>query len=135
VEFDYTTLVQGGRPRPYLEIKIRQAGGTNEFDFYGIVDSGADSTAFPFGAAILIGLTDLSKFSQEDCGGATGETTGYVQEAEICVLGTWYRWKITFLPELNDNALLGRADFFRVFRVGFDELAQKFDITPHASND
>jgi hypothetical protein len=131
VEFTYTTIKEGDLPRPYLDVKIRVAEGRKEQEFSALVDSGADSTVFPLSATHTIGLTDFSGASVLRGNTAGGPVEILVFPIEICILGCWHRWHIGFSAQLGQAPLLGRLDFFRLFRVSIDERDRKFELLPH----
>jgi hypothetical protein len=127
LEFDYTVIEEDGRFRPYFDVKIRLAEGGVEREFTGLLDSGADDTVFPVSAARAIGLSDLSR-----CPVVTYSTAGdpvqvYRYTLQVCVLGRWHTWEIGLNEHLGQTPLLGRTDFFRLFKeVRFDDAREKF---------
>lgn len=99
----------------------------------GLVDSGADTTSFPFGYASLMGYTPATLNPQMSFGVA-GSTTSYlakepssmfVPEVEKIVIDI----RPLFIPG-SQMVLWGRDDFMMRFDVAIREKAQEFSITP-----
>ncbi len=99
----------------------------------GIVDSGADTSSFPFGYASLMGYTPQTlvpeTFGQA---GGTGTAfraqqpcTAYVPEIPQVVVSM----TPSFIPGAQ-MVLWGRKDFMTYFDVAFQETQQRFTITP-----
>jgi hypothetical protein len=95
-----------------------------------LVDSGADSSLFPLQIAPLIGI-DITRCEQATGITAGGKAKRYIWEDGVgtTVLERKVRLRGAFgaCPVI----LLGRKDFFREFKIGFDEREQTFSLAPY----
>lgn len=88
---------------------------------YAIVDSGANISLFQWEIAELLGLK-VSSGGQISLSGIGGKIQGYLHSIPITVAGKTCRCRICFSRQLKVPLnLLGRDNFFRFFRVTFDE--------------
>ena len=98
------------------------------------MDSGADESCFPVEYAQTLGI-DLKDCDESECRTAGGPTPqfkwGKMLEVQI---QTMQNMRIdvsaTFIKGL-DVTLLGRNDFFQVFKVDFDHRALTFWLEPY----
>jgi hypothetical protein len=93
-----------------------------------LIDSGADCSCFPVIWAEQLGV-DLAA-----CVARTGNTAGGSTEQFRWVPGlnaeiAGVEVQLTAVFTSTPIALLGRQDFFRVFRVNFDERSRSFTLT------
>ena len=95
------------------------------------MDSGADSSLFPDAMMPLLGI------DKADCKEIQGKTA-----SGNCTYWHWDKGKLEAEIEgkhvnlvamfsATERALLGRRDFFRVFKVAFDERKQRFRLDPY----
>lgn len=128
----YRALVPGDIPRPILGMQVTGINGRSGIIF-GIVDSGADTSAFPFGYASLMGYTaqTLTPETYQQVGG-TG-TAFRALTASQAVVPEIPTVTVPILPLLVQGAqaaLWGRMDFMTYFDVAIYEAEQRFTITP-----
>ena len=100
----------------------------------GLIDSGADESCFPVEYASTLGV-ELDECDESECRTAGGPTKQYKWDKPLEVqLQTLQNKRIkvgaTFIKGL-DITLLGRDDFFAVFKVDFDHRDQKFWLEPY----
>jgi len=100
----------------------------------GLIDSGADESCFPLEYAATLGV-DIKECEESECRTAGGPTKQYKWDKPLEVqLQTMKNMRIevsaTFVKGL-DVTLLGRSDFFTVFKVDFDEREQRFWLEPY----
>jgi hypothetical protein len=127
----YRAFVQGDIPRPILGMNVTGINGQGGV-VYGIVDSGADTSSFPFGYATLMGYTPatLTPETFRQVGGAgtayraLAPSTAVVPE----IPGVTVQMHPQFVQG-SEMVLWGRMDFMRYFNVAFDEPNQQFTIT------
>jgi hypothetical protein len=99
----------------------------------GLVDSGADTTSFPFGYASLMGYS-LATLRQQSSVGVAGATASYVAQAPCSMLvpeipAVVVQIYPAFVPG-SQLVLWGRQDFMARFDVAMMEKQQRFSITP-----
>jgi hypothetical protein len=98
----------------------------------GIVDTGADTSSFPFDYAQLMGYTTAT-LVPETFAQAGGSGNGY-RATQACsavvpeVPGTVVSMMPSFVPG-SPMVLWGRTDFMQVFDVAISESSQQFTIT------
>ncbi len=101
----------------------------------GIVDSGADSTCFPYGYASLMGY-DPSTLNPQTTGHAAGTALTYLGTMPASmVLPELPSLTVEFYPRFCEGlqfALWGRADFMAQFEVTFVQAEQRFLLTANA---
>lgn len=95
------------------------------------MDSGADYSVFPSAWASHLGI-DLSTCEKQDCETAGGPAKQYycnnqTVEAEIQSMNERVQLVAAF-SDVIPVGLLGRGDFFAVFKVSFDERTQTFRL-------
>jgi hypothetical protein len=100
----------------------------NRYTIRALVDSGADHSVFPKSYASHFGV-DLAECEEVASGTAGGSGIVLVHplplEAEIQAMNVRFAMKSAY-TERGSTVLLGREDFFKEFRVTFDEPAQTF---------
>ncbi len=116
---------------PVLPLVLRGPSGAQTPPIPCLVDSGASSSLFPAPVAQLVGV-DLTK-----CDLIDGMTAGGVSKRYRCpeplqaeLMGRTLNLHAEFEPNLP-IVLLGRTDFFTVFKVAFDERKRRFTLTPY----
>ena len=113
----YTSF--GTISRPALKTWLQYGSTVTPFDFYSIIDSGADNCCFPasFAQHIQLNLTNAPKTSTT---GSTGIESAHIAKVVIWVEidGTRYHFSCDsiFQPSLQVG-LLGRNGFFNMFSV------------------
>jgi hypothetical protein len=118
-------------PMPLVAVRIQ--GGGRYFDTRGLIDSGADVTSFNAELLVPLGLN----WDNGRLGNIRG-VTGAPEEARIfdlrlTVCGHAFISSVQFTKShIREFGLLGRADFFRAFRVGFDQRSEVTLLHPLA---
>jgi len=110
------------RDYPLVKVALFHQGKVPDFDFYAVIDSGADHCSFPaiFGDRVGIPITSGKKAVTV---GATGSGDSYYHNVHVGVLvqGNPYGFDCyaAFMPGLNDMGigLLGRCGFFDLFKT------------------
>ncbi|MBI3637691.1 MAG: retroviral-like aspartic protease family protein [Candidatus Rokubacteria bacterium] len=118
--------------RPWLELYI----GGIPIRYYALVDSGSDYSVIPLDLARRIGLQFDE--SQPEEGAATGGQSFRYWEATNQLAIQTEVGGLTFDEAMvaeGDDFILGRHDFFRRYRVSFNEPAQEFEIEAFDPND
>ena len=107
--------------RPCLSVEL-EANGRRTPPILGIVDSGADRSAFHTDVATaLLGL-DLAALPTDQGMGTAGLHTVYVYTVTMHFQRRRFAAQVLFNPSQPPQlALLGRADFFHHFLIGFDQ--------------
>jgi len=95
----------------------------------GLVDSGAQRTAFPEDMATRLGVTDLASLPRRAVRGPTGDGEAAEWTVDLTVLGRTFAATVLLMP--TAFVLLGRHDFFREFQVGCDEVAGELLLEPY----
>lgn len=99
--------------------------------YYGLVDSGADYSVISKDIAGLIGFT-WDESEEETGAAAGGQAFSYWQATNEVAIQTEVGG-LTFEDAMvaeADEIILGRHDFFRRYRVTFDEQQQLMEIEP-----
>jgi hypothetical protein len=117
---------------PAIPLKLVRSNGNMTPETLGLVDSGCDSTMLPAELAKVLGI-DL----QTDCIEQTSNTAGgqtinysYPPGIDAIVTGRKVHLEASFNPGLP-VILLGREDFFALYRVSFDQRTSSFTIEPY----
>ncbi len=107
--------------RPCLSVEL-EGNGRRTPPTLGIVDSGADRSAFHTDVATaLLGL-DLAALPTDQGMGTAGPHTVYVYTVTMHFQRRSFPARVLFNPSQPPQlALLGRADFFSHFLIGFDQ--------------
>jgi hypothetical protein len=119
--------------RPYLGLHVTGPNGQSG-PIVGLVDSGADKTSLPAGFATLMGYTgqDLEPDTMGVADGTTTPVWNAKKPASAYVVGLpdpVFELYPTFVQGNNVTPLWGRADFFQIFTVGFDEPNQRLTLS------
>lgn len=122
----YRPIHPGEPSRPYLPVRIQRGG--RYVDTLGIVDSGADNSLFDKQIALVLGLT-LDPSTTEPLDGVGGTSRGWYYDL-FSVAGKRFPARVCFADWRLDCGLLGRADFFKAFNVGFDQRNSRFHLHP-----
>ena len=123
--FPYINL--GGKPRPYIPVKIHFKHGTEEV--YALLDSGADLTFIPLYIARQIGL-QLKPKKMQKVFGVGGEVDCYNTQATLIfdmAEGEFSLTRVNVLVPDQDSfmyTLLGRDTIFPHYKITFDESKQ-----------
>lgn len=106
--------------RPIILVTLQ---GSKSFDYFALIDSGADFTMFHADIAELIGV-DLNKLQKMTFGGIQN---GKTSEAFYTAINLELGYKtlnipVMFSPDISDNGygVLGQLGFFNRFKVTFD---------------
>ena len=122
VEVDY----QGNKPI----VAVRIWRDNNFVDTEAMVDSGADYSVFSAELTDELGLR-LTDGTPQTLRGIGGAVSGYLHSVGLQLLSggatNSVRGNVFFVQNLSSNIrnLLGRHDFFRALRVGFNEARKK----------
>jgi len=115
----YRRIYSGEPLRPLLRVRLEY--GNTSLDAYALVDSGADRTTFSTRHAAALGV-DLSAASPTRARGVGGSDVVFPVDLVVTAQGVRFAAQLNFSPQWTTAfGLLGRADFFRAFRVAFDE--------------
>jgi hypothetical protein len=98
----------------------------------GLVDSGCDSTMLPAELAKVLGIDLTADCTEQVSNTAGGRTTNYAYQPGIdaIVMGQKIHLQASFNPGLP-VILLGREDFFALYRVAFDQKTNTFTVDPY----
>jgi len=139
VRYPYTRTGRSTALRPYLEIFLRNGFYTSQY-LFGLIDSGADYSLFPYELAKLLKI-DLSDAKIWNFSGTTGKPQlAYLARVEINILGddnseTKFRVSadVGFCPDFGfaGGALLGQQGFFSEFKTTFNQPYNFFEIEPY----
>lgn len=114
--------------RPWLEVYI----GGLPIRYYGLVDSGSDYSVIPHALARRIGVVFDDSKKPEAGEAAGGQEFEYWEASNQLPIQTEVGG-LTFDEAMvadEDDFILGRHDFFRRYRVTFNERAQEMEIEP-----
>jgi hypothetical protein len=118
----------GGPPRPYLAVQLRN--GATGLDTLALVDSGADSSLFHKDFALALGFV-LDPVEARTTVGVGGSVPTWYFDIVLFVAGKHIPSRVAFADGWRgEYGLLGRGDFFRAFRVGFDEVGARLLLAP-----
>lgn len=118
-------------PGPYLPIKIENPKTSKSIEWYGLVDTGADSCLFPSSIAHYVGhiLDGNGVKSRVSCGMEGKAVTTYLHTFRIALMhpilpdtAVWESKKGRFECVVHDKCplLLGVEDFLCFFRITID---------------
>lgn len=119
--------------KPALDVALVGPSGTQLPRQRALVDSGCDYSTFPKAWAVLLGIDfDI------DCAPIQGNTASGKDDSQRCyepgihglVMGHNVPLSAIFHPQIP-IALLGREDFFKYFKVGFDQRRKRFRVEPY----
>jgi hypothetical protein len=117
---------------PAIPIKLVKLDGRMTPETLGLVDSGCDTTMFPATWAKVLGI-DLQKDCSAQASNTAGGTTtnySYVPGIDAIVMGKKVHLSAAFNPGLP-VILLGREDFFALYKITFDQAANSFTVEPY----
>ncbi|HKZ35658.1 MAG TPA: retropepsin-like aspartic protease [Patescibacteria group bacterium] len=131
MKFDYTWVVDdylpGGKAYlPLLDVNL----GTNKLPIKCLIDSGSPVCIIHSPLAVAAGIIPAKGKASSLLGIGGEKVTGYYQRVEINVYG--YRQKVTaFLTAdlRTPYCLLGQIGFFEKFRVVFELMKERFEVT------
>jgi hypothetical protein len=119
------------RKRPIIPVTF--SNGDESFEILGLLDSGADLTAFTQEIAEVLGL-DLSG-KPEPCIVAGGNTIDSIQSKVRLSIGKGHEHyhlmipvKVLMIKNGTTPPLLGRMGFFSEFKITFDEMNEKIQL-------
>lgn len=116
--FPYKTDPLGNR---YPVIPISFIFPRKKRRWFALIDSGATISIFRPEVAESLGIT-INNGKEMYLGGVGGRIKGYVHELPIEVAGKRFRCPVVFSREYTVSFnLLGRKEFFRHFRITFEE--------------
>lgn len=123
-EFPY--LKKGRQSFPVIDVELK--GRRRSLVIKTLVDSGATYSIFRSEIADYLGIK-IEKGKPIYLEKLSGRILGYIHRIPVRVLDKDFYGKIIFLRELDISFnLLGRNNFFKYFRITFDELGQKVII-------
>lgn len=109
---------------PYVAVSLQHGG--RHHDTLGLIDSGADSTLFNLQWALAFGLP-LDPTKAEPGGGVGGAIKVWRHKIHLIALGQRIEADVAFTDGWRmEFGLLGRADFFPFFDLGFDQAGNRF---------
>lgn len=109
-EWDGVTL-------PLVPVTIEKVG-----TLYAVVDSGANISLFQYEVAEILGIT-VRKGFKIPLSGIGGRIEGYLHTIPLHVAGHIFPCRVCFSRALKAPInLLGRDNFFKQFKVTFDEM-------------
>jgi Aspartyl protease len=114
---------------PAIPLKLIHISGNMTPETLGLVDSGCDTTMLPAGWAKILGLDLAKDCVKQQSNTAGGTTTNYAYRPGIdaIVMGRKIHLQASFNPGLP-VILLGREDFFSLYRVTFDQRVSSFTV-------
>ena len=105
--------------KPYVPVRLRNGG--RAIETFGIVDSGADSSLFHRDWATPLGLV-IDPTRPALTTGIGGDAQVWYFDIALSVFGKSFTASVGFSDSVpKPFGLLGRADFFAAFSVGFDQ--------------
>jgi hypothetical protein len=114
-----------------VPIVLTALDGTTLPPLSALIDSGADESLFPVAFAQATGVNLAT------CAGVQGITAGGISQQyqapnplEATIMGKTVSLTAKFDPNLP-VILLGREDFFRRFKVEFDQRHRRVRLTPY----
>jgi hypothetical protein len=122
--------VQNRESGPFVHVFVGRVGhqlGEPLVDDYAMIDTGADSCAFPRGLMVDLGITEGECVENEyDCASGKALQFSTLEDIEIRTLDCSFKTKGNFcdVPWI----ILGRNDFLRHFDVQFS--SPRFRIRP-----
>ena len=113
---------------PLVAVRIAFSG--RAVDTLGLVDSGADVATFNDAWAQPLGI-DLTKYPTGSSTGIGGGGTSRHVPVMLTACGKRFSATVSFSPLApTPFGLLGRADFFEAFNVGFDQRNYQLLVQP-----
>jgi hypothetical protein len=115
-----------------LPVTLHSLDGAKHFPLYAIPDSGADTSCFPEAWAEFLGF-DLKACTERTV--LTGAGVGYHYESSEPLMATVAGRDVELCACFGpvQVGLLGREDFFRYFRVEFDQQSKVTVLRPYSA--
>lgn len=132
MKFDYIRIkddyLPGGEAYlPLLDVNL----GPNKLPIKCLLDSGSPVCIIHSPLAVAAGIIPADGESSSLLGIGGEKVTGYYQQAEISVYGNDQTIPVFFTADLRTPyCLLGQIGFFEKFRVVFELMKQRFEVTP-----
>ena len=121
---------------PMVPFQFRRAGGGTVGD-YALVDSGATRSFFHAKYATEIGIEDIESGPREEFYGITGDyIPGYCHDVTLVFENNPIPASIPFCPDFPEeefSGILGRVDFFSLYRIRFIEKKCSMEFMPDIS--
>ncbi len=121
---------------PIVPFQFRRAGG-GTVGGYALVDSGATRSFFDAKYATEIGIEDVESGPREEFFGITGDClAGYCHDVTLVFENNPIPVSIPFCPGFPDeefSGILGREDFFSLYRIRFIEKKRSMEFVSERS--
>ena len=118
LSFPYKSDAQGNS-FPVIPLSLKF--GNKKKEFFALVDSGATISIFRSEVADSLGI-NVTSGKEIYLGGVGGRIKGYIHNLETEIAGKHFVFPVVFSYEyLVSFNLLGRASFFKKFRIIFEE--------------
>jgi hypothetical protein len=118
LSFLYKTDAKGNT-FPVVPLSLKS--GNKKKEFFALVDSGATISIFRSEVADSLEI-EVNGGKEIYLGGVGGRIKGYIHKLEIEIAGKQFICPVVFSSEyLVSFNLLGRASFFKQFRITFEE--------------
>ena len=117
---------------PFLGITV-MGPNENPLPTYGVIDSGADTSALPVSLASVLGIdldTDCAE-SDDGISAGGGGVTQYVYPPGLTAEAAGHQFAMAAVFMGTPFILLGQEDFFQTFHVVLDRREQTFTIRAH----
>ena len=125
IAFPYKADAQGNY-YPILSLSLELVGKKKEF--FALVDSGATISIFRPEVADSLEIR-IENGKEVYLGGVGGRIKGYIHKLEVEIAGKEFLCPIVFSREYNVSFnLLGREEFFRRFRIIFEEKRNRLKL-------
>ena len=123
--FPYKTDARGNAfPVIPLTLQFRD----KKKDFFALIDSGATVSIFRAEVADVLGI-EIEKGKQLYLGGVGGHIKGYLHRLKIEAAGKKFNCPVVFSREyLVSFNLLGRQEFFKRFKIIFEEKRNRLKL-------
>lgn len=111
---------------PVIPLSLKFSNKKKEF--FALVDSGATISIFGHEVAESLGI-DVTSGQEIYIGGVGGRIKGYIHKLEVEIAGKQFICPMVFSYEyLVSFNLLGRATFFKKFKITFEEENNKVTL-------
>jgi len=140
MRYPYTRIGLAFPLRPYLQIILRNGFSTTP-PLYGLVDSGADYSIFPYDLAEQYLNLDFTNAQIWNFQGTTGKPQfAYLVTVEINILNQnlmtsdfQFSAKVGFCEDFQfgGGVLLGQNGFMSEFKTSFNQRENFFEIAPY----
>ena len=126
----YSKPLGAAVPGPFTSVSLQYGG--RHYDTLGLIDSGADTTIFHTQWALAFRLP-LDPAKSESGGGIGGGIRIWRHKIHLIALGERIEADVGFTDGCpKEFGLLGRADFFLAFNLGFDQKSSRFLFSKRA---